>query len=137
MKQIGIWMDKEKAHIVTLSKSGESFETVSSEVEFFRPKGGARSKTRWGPQEVVQDSKYLEREKHQMQRYFNNIVPFIEKADEIAIFGPADTGLKFGRLLESSHPSLAEKVKTVQKADSMTRNQIKALVRNFFATKNV
>lgn len=135
MKQVGIWMDKEKAHIVTLSKEGETFETVNSEVEFFNPKGGSRSKTRWGPQEVVQDSKYLEREKHQMQRYFNNIVPHIEKADEIAIFGPADTGQKFNKSLESNHTALAEKVKNVQKADSMTHNQVKALVRDFFASK--
>ena len=101
MKQVGIWIDKEKAYIVTLSKDSEAFETVNSEVEFFHPKGGSRSKTRWGPQEVVQDSKYLEREKHQMQRYFNNIVPYIEKAEEIAIFGPADTGQKFNKFLES------------------------------------
>ncbi|MAU27369.1 MAG: hypothetical protein CMH48_02595 [Muricauda sp.] len=135
MKQVGIWIDKEKAYIVTLSKDSEAFETVNSEVEFFHPKGGSRSKTRWGPQEVVQDSKYLEREKHQMQRYFNNIVPYIEKAEEIAIFGPADTGQKFNKFLESKNQALAKKVKNVQKADSMTHNQIKALARDFFASK--
>ncbi len=133
MKQIGIWLDKEKAHVVTLHHGDETFETIQSELEFFNPKGGSRSKTRWGPQEVVQDSRYLEREKQQLQRYFDRIISIVGKADELGIFGPAETGKKLEKFIEEKHPLLTQKVKTVKKADSMTDNQIKALVRDFFA----
>lgn len=67
MKQIGIWLDKQEANVVVLNNGKESMFTIPSELDFFNPKGGARSKTKWGPQDVVQDSKYLEREKHQLK----------------------------------------------------------------------
>ena len=56
----------------------------------------------------------------------------IKDADAIALFGPADTNEKFGKDLKENHKELATKLKTVTKADSMTENQVKALVREFF-----
>ncbi|MGB5555534.1 MAG: hypothetical protein WBM83_12800 [Flavobacteriaceae bacterium] len=133
MKKIGIWMDKEKAHIVWLTDAGEKMKTISSELEFFRPVGGSRTRTtKWGPQDVVQDSKYLEREKHQLKAYFNDLVKEIDDADIIALFGPADTAEKFRKELTENHRTIATKIKAVTKADSMTDNQVKALVRDYF-----
>lgn len=136
MKKIGIWLDKEKAHLVTLKNEDVRFKTIYSEIEFFHPKGGARSKTKWGPQDVVQDSKYLEREKHQLKLYFKELAKAMKDAEAIAIFGPADTNDKFYKELNENYKNLALKVKTVKKVDSMTENQVKALVRNFFNKKS-
>lgn len=137
MKNIGIWMDKEKAHIVRLNGEQEEFETILSELDFFKPFGGSRTRSsKWGPQDVVQDSKYLEKEKHQLKSYFNNLANAIMGADEIALFGPADTNEKFRKELANNHKTLAAKLKTVVKSDSMTENQIKALVRDYFKHKN-
>ncbi len=132
MKNIGIWIDKEKAHIVVCMEQGEKFSTLQSNVEFYNPKGGSRSKTRWGPQDVVQDSKYLEREKQQLKVYFKNLAKMVMDADALAIFGPAETAEKFEKELLERYPQLAIKVKTVTRSDSMTNNQVKALVRDFF-----
>ncbi|MCP4974749.1 MAG: hypothetical protein GY931_01190 [Maribacter sp.] len=133
MKNIGIWLDKEKAHMVTLTEESERFETLLSDIEVFRPKGGSGTKSaKWGPQDVVQDSKYLERKKHQFKTYFMNLADFIKTADAIAIFGPAETANKFKKELDKKYPLLASKVKTVTKVDSMTDNQVKKLVREFF-----
>ena len=133
MKNIGIWMDKEKAHIVSVSAAGEKMATIYSDLEFFKPKGGSRTRSaKWGPQDVVQDSKYLEREKHQLKDYFKKLVGAIDDADAIALFGPAETNEKFRKELMKNHKDLAKKLKTVTKADSMTENQVKALVRDYF-----
>jgi hypothetical protein len=132
MRKSGIWLDKEKALCFVLEESKEIFKSVDSGVEFFNPKGGSRSKTRWGPQDVVQDSKYLEREKHQMRRYFENIVSALGEVDALAIYGPAETPEKFLKLLRKNNTQLAKKVKIVERADSMTDNQFKAMVRDFF-----
>ena len=133
MKNIGIWMDKEKAHIVSVSAAGEKMATIYSDLEFFKPKGGSRTRSaKWGPQDVVQDSKYLEREKHQLKDYFKKLVGAIDDADAIALFGPAETNEKFRKELMKNHTDLAKKLKTVTKADSMTENQVKALVRDYF-----
>lgn len=125
-------MDKEKAHIVVLATGTEKMHTAYSNIEFFNPKGGSRSKTKWGPQDVVQDSKYLEREKHQMRKYFKTLAEVARGTDELALFGPADTAEKFRKYIDEQYQVLSSKVKTVTKADSMTDNQVKALVRDFF-----
>ena len=133
MKNIGIWLDKEKAHKVTLTEESEKFETLLSNIEVFHPKGGSGTKSaKWGPQDVVQDSKYLEREKHQYKIYFKNLANAIKIADAIALFGPAETADKFKKELDENYPLLAAKVKTVTRADSMTDNQIRRLIREFF-----
>lgn len=132
MKKTGIWLDKEKAHCFSIEGQNESFITIKSNLEFFQPKGGSRSKTRWGPQDVVQDSKYLEREKHQLRRYFKEIVDVVGEVDELVIFGPAEAPEKFSKMLAQQYAHLAEKVKNVEKAGSMTQNQLKALVKTYF-----
>ena len=132
MKNIGIWLDKEKAFILVLKEGSERLIEVQSELEFYHPKGGSRSKTRWGPQDVVQDSKYMEREKHQLRRYFQAIVEKIKDADALVIYGPAETYERLLKELQERHPRLAEKVKDVKRADSMTLNQVKALIRDYF-----
>jgi hypothetical protein len=136
MKKSGIWLDKEKALCFIVDGSEETLHTVTSDVEFFNPKGGSRSKTRWGPQDVVQDSKYLEREKHQMKRYFENIINTLGDVDALAIYGPAEAPEKFLKMLRENHNALASRVKTVERADSMTENQFKALVREFYQEDN-
>ncbi|MFD2098953.1 hypothetical protein [Flagellimonas iocasae] len=132
MKRIGIWMDKQEALGVVFENGKESDFRVLSEMDFFNPKGGARSKTKWGPQDVVQDSKYLETEKHQMRRYFQKIVEAVEDADQLALYGPAEASGKFEKELHENHTRLAKKVKIRERTDSMTQNQFKAMVREFF-----
>lgn len=136
MKNIGIWLDKEKAHIVFLEGDAARMIQVDSELDFYHPKGGSRSKTRWGPQDVVQDSKYLEREKHQLRRYFRSVIEQVRDAQALVIYGPAGTYERFHKELQTQDPRLAERVKEVKRADSMTTNQIKAMVRDYFVPQN-
>lgn len=131
-KQTGIWLDKEKAHIVFLENGLEKMQTITSGVENYNVKGGSRSKTKWGPQDVVQDSKYLEREKHQLKKYFHEIANTVRDADAIVIFGPAETNNKLHKELQSNYAVLAEKVTSVEKIGKLTENQLKALIRNYY-----
>jgi len=132
MKQVGLWLDKQETKGVVLTDGKESFFSIASELEFFNPKGGSRSKTKWGPQDVVQDSKYLEREKHQLYKYFEKIAEKVADADQMAVFGPAEAPEKFMDQLREKHPEMAQKITASEKADSMTENQFKALVKRTF-----
>ena len=132
MKNTGIWIDREKALIVSLENDNETFKTISSNIEHFKAHGGSGTKLKGGPQDVVQDSKYLEREKQQLKQYFKAIASQINDTNALVIFGPADTNEKFSKELHKNYKSLSSKIKGVEKADSMTENQIKAYVRNFF-----
>jgi hypothetical protein len=132
MKNLGVWLDKEKAHIVTLENEKELFTTIKSEVENFHPSGGFGLGYRGSPQDVLSENKYMEREKNQVKSYFSKIISKIKDADAIAIFGPAEIPEKLRKELQANFKDVSAKVKGVQKVDSMTDNQIKSLVRDFF-----
>ncbi|MDE0536456.1 hypothetical protein [Tenacibaculum sp. L6] len=123
---------KKKAFVITIENGTEDMKMIESNIETFRIHGGSGTRFKGGPQDVVQDSKYLEREKHQTKRYFSELAAEVDNADSLAIFGPAETFEKFKRELESSHKELDAKVKAVKRVDSMTDNQVKALIRDFF-----
>ena len=132
MKNIGIWMDREKAYIISIDNDKEDVTTVFSKIEDFRIGGGSGSRFKGGPQDVVQDSKYLEREKNHFKSYFKEIAQHLKNVNTIVIFGPAEAGEKFNKKLQKKHKVIGKKVEAVIKADSMTLNQIKALVRDYF-----
>ena len=136
MKKIGIWIDKRESKIVTIENGNERLATIVSEIEEFNPTGGSGTRLKGGPQDVVQDSKYLERQKHQLANFFKKIVPAIEDADAIVIFGPAQTGQKLYNELSSEHPQFQNKTINLEKADNMTDNQVKAWVRDYFNAEN-
>ena len=132
MKQIGIWLDKKKAHLVTLESDREQFTTILSKVEDFHPSGGFGLGYRGSPQDALPEDAYLEREKHQLKAFFKDIVSKIDDADAIAIFGPAQTGEQFKKELEAHYKALNAKVKGLKKTDSMTHNQTVEWVKAFF-----
>ena len=132
MKNTGIWLDKEKALIVTIENGIEKVNTITSNVEHYRPRGGSGTRAKGGPQDVDQDSRYLEREKHQLKQYYKSLASEIKEADALVIFGPADTNEKFSKELHKNYRPLSTKIKGVRKADSMTENQLKSWVRDFF-----
>lgn len=132
MKQVGIQIDKKEAKIISIKKGNEQIQTIQSDIEYFNPKGGSGTKFKGGPQDVVQDSKYLEREKHQFTEFINKLVPFLEDANSIVIFGPAHSGKKLNKEIQEKHEQLSGKIISIKKADNMTENQLKAWVRNFY-----
>jgi len=134
MKQTGIWLDKDKAIIVTIESEEETFQIVSSNIEHYNIHGGSGTPQKGGPQDVVQDSKYLEREKQQFKQYFKDITTKINDSDALVLFGPAGTNEKFREELHKNHKLLSTKIKGTRKTDSMTDNQVKAWVRDFFAS---
>lgn len=132
MKKTGIWLDKKKALVVELENGNETLLTVKSNVEDFHISGGSGTKLKGGPQDVVQDSKYLEREKHQLSNYFKELATKIDNSEELVLFGPAGTNEKFYKELQKKYKDIGKKVKDVVKADSMTSNQIVALVKKYY-----
>jgi hypothetical protein len=133
MKKVtGIWIDKRTAKIVTLENDAEDFQIINSSIEEFRPKGGSGTRLKGGPQDVVQDNEYIEREKHQQKAFFKEIVNIIGDTDQIVIFGPAEMGQNFYSELSGMNITLYKKVKEVLTADSITDNQVKAWVKDYF-----
>ena len=132
MIQKGVWLDKNIAYIITLSNNTETLKMIPSNLEHFHVLGGSGTRFKGGPQDVVQDRKYLERENNQLNIYFKNIVSEIKNTDALVLFGPADTNEKFSKNLHEKYPNISKKINGIKKTDSMTENQLKAWVINFF-----
>ena len=132
MKNTGVWLDKNKALIVTLENDTESFKSVASNIEHIHEQGGAGKHYTRNPLNVIKEKSNLEREKQQLRAYFKEIVPAIDDTDALVIFGPAETGKKFSKELQQRYKYLSSKIIDVKRADSMTDNQVKAWVRDFF-----
>jgi len=136
MKQVAIWIDKKNAKIVSIKDGKLQVSTIASKVENFHVRGGSGSALKGGPQDVVQDSKYLEREKHQLTNFFQTIVPHISDADVMVILGPAQTGKKLQTQLSEKYPLLNKKIISLEKADSMTDKELIAWFKNYYVLKN-
>lgn len=137
----GIWMDYEKAYIALVSPGGEEITLLPSGVEGrIRTSGGSRSRTPYGPQDVVSESKVRERRDQQLKKYYQEVLQELANADKILIFGPGMAKTEFYKEARKSK-KLAAKIVGVETTDKMTEKQIVAKVREFFApdllTKNI
>lgn len=131
-REIGIWLDYKTAYFMVMQEGTTAVAVIQSEVEDYRPSGGAPSKTPWGPQDSVKEKKYLERKKQQLRRFFQVIMEKLEKGDELYIFGPAEAKLGLKKAIESDN-RLSINLRAVETADQMTENQKVAQVRAFFS----
>lgn len=133
MKKIGIWIDRKQAKVYSLSETEERIETISSNLHSFKHKGYSRAAMKWGgPQDVLPAKTMEEREKNELNKYFDEVIHTIGKADAIAVFGPGEIPRMFTHHLERKDKILWTRLKTVEKSDKLSDRQFTAHVRNFY-----
>jgi hypothetical protein len=135
MKKIGVWLDNRTAYVVGIDEhNNEEIRIILSKEENRNDtKKAFRDKIKQGSKEVVKDRKLIEYSKQELKQYFKEIATELGDPECVVIFGPAEIPLKFKKELKSGYPRLHEKVIDVVKADSMTKNQTVALVRNYYS----
>ncbi len=135
-KNVGIWLDSEKAYIISLIDGREKLEKIESNVESrVRYEGEKKSFSRIGGQLVNPQKKKTKRKKQQLQSYFQNILKKTNDAGNIYIFGPAEA--KIGLTKEyKKHKRLQNKVLKVEISDNLTKNQMIAQVREVFTKES-
>lgn len=131
-RKIGIWLDNKNAYFIHVQEAKAKVEELQSTVEDFHPAGGAPSKTPWGPQDSVNEKKYLERKKQQLQKYFQAIIHKLQEGDELYIFGPAEAKIGLKKAIESNK-QLSISLLAVEAADQLTPNQRIAQVKAFYS----
>ena len=132
-KKVGIWIDHGKAFIVGISGEEENKTIIESNVDGrIRLSGGSRSRTPFGPQEVVSEKKMEERRKHQLGRYYKEILQVIGDASKLFIFGPGEAKIELEKEIKKNK-ELSAKVVGIETADRMTEPQIVAKVKKFFS----
>lgn len=127
----GIWLDSKQAVIVSFQNDEAKTEVVLSNIDDFHAIGGTRSKTPWGPMDTNPEKKYEERKKHQLRKYFDEVLKKVEGAKALYLFGPASTKNQLSESIADRHQFRGCKV-TVESADSMTEPQKIARVKEHF-----
>jgi len=131
-KQTGIWLDHEKATIITLDKGRYKLNTIESDiVTRERIDGETRNYGRFGDQSLNQEKHKERRIKEQTSNYLKKLLSEIMDVDELVLFGPANMKKELEKhILDDA--ALSSKLKAVVSADSMTENQMIAWVKDFY-----
>lgn len=120
-KQIGIWMDHARAHLMVLT-SGE-METNIIESTFTHEE---KKLTLHKGQKAMHH-----KEQHEQLAYYKTIAAEIKQYEEVLLFGPTDAKAELLNLLKSDHYFDKIDIETRQ-ADKMTENQKYAFVKEYF-----
>ena len=136
-KQTGIWLDHEKATIITLNRNRYKLNTIESDiVTKERTDGETKKYGRFGDQALSQEKHRERRIKEQTSNYLKNLMKEINDVDELVLFGPANMKKELEKHIHKD-TTLASKLKAVVSADSMTDNQMVAWVKKFYLKSKI
>lgn len=134
-KQIGLWIDHERAFIVSLVAGREEITIITSDVEsHIKSVGGSRTASPYGPQDVATEKKLERKRKQHLHKFYQKIIPALKDAQQIFIFGPGVAKAELEKECDKNKEMIG-KIVHIQSADKMTEAQIVAKVKNFFAVK--
>jgi len=129
-KNVGVWLDKEKAYVISVNGGKHRIEKVESNVETrVRFDGETKSYSRIGGAFVNPSKKKTKREKHQLNHYLADLSYKLSGAENILIFGPADVKKELKKVLIKRKDKPAIRLES---ADHMTENQMVARVKEHF-----
>ena len=96
MRKIGIWIDQKEANLITLTKNDVYSKTIYSDIETrVRIDGEKKQFGRFGDQFLVDEKGKENKLKEYTQKYLLRVLKELSSADEILLFGPAQTKLAY------------------------------------------
>ena len=122
-ENVGIWIDHQRAVIVSGSAGRVTSEVVESDV-------GAHPRY-YGQQDGGGEKKYEERHDQRLDRYFDEVIRHLSEPDRLLIFGPGEAKLQLKEHLGRSK-ARAECVIEIGTSDKLTDPQIVAKVKAHF-----
>jgi hypothetical protein len=119
---LGIWMDHSSAHLMEYTRDSKQAETVESTFTYH------------DKEETLNRSESAMHNKEQQKQrlYYKELGEFIEKYDQVVLFGPAEAKAELFTILRGNHRF--DKINIgMEEADKMTEYQQHAFVRAYFA----
>ncbi|MDM8161798.1 hypothetical protein QUH73_18420 [Labilibaculum sp. K2S] len=136
-KNIGVWLDTEKAYIITIEDNGARVDKIESEIESrLRFKGETKAYSRMGNQFINPANKITHKRRHQLKHYFESITDHLSDAEEIYLFGPAETKVHLAKHI-SKEPILKDRIRKIESEDYLSEKQMIACVKKVFDQKPV
>ncbi len=134
-KQVGLWVDHERAFIVSLVDGSEQILIILSDVEsHIKTLGGSRTASPYGPQDIAAEKKLERKRKQHLHKFYQKIISTFKDAQQILIFGPGAAKSELEKEINKLK-ELHGKIVGIESSDKMTEGQIIARVKNYFKEK--
>lgn len=136
-KQMGIWIDSIHAYIINMNEDEPRIEIVDSGiVPNERFAGEGKRFTRVGNVYIDFEKNEERKFDQRMEDYLKKVMNMLKDADELLIFGPAQTRIKLGKKIEEE--KTMKNISVVNEAaEDMSERQMVAHVRQYFAAHTV
>ena len=126
-KEVGLWIDRKRAAIVTVKNGDMEMHQVVSDVEkHVRFSGGA--------QDISEEDIVERRFENHLRKYYDEVISNIHDAESILIFGPGEAKVELKKRIDGK--SFIGKKIHVETEDKMTDRQITAKVKKHFNKLN-
>ena len=122
-QHVGVWIDHQKAVIVSIAEGCVTTRTVESDVGPHPHYSGS--------QEGGGEKKYEERHNLRLDQYYDEVISQIGQPDALFLFGPGEAKLQLKDRLGRSHAS-SERIVAVESTDKLTDPQIVAKVKEHY-----
>lgn len=123
-REVGLWIDRRKAVIVTILQEGDGIRTLQSHSEKLIRFSGILSQEGWvGNMQDRRFEKYL-------TSYYDDVIACLRDADSIQIFGPGEAKLQLEKRLR--HAELGSRIVGIETIEKMSEGQIEAKVWQHF-----
>ena len=127
-KRVGLWLDRNKAVIVSITDSGEERKRITSDMEHYSLYSNVVPGD--GSPENIRDRRYW----HHLGEYYNNIIAHIHDAKAIQIFGPGEAKHELKKHLEGQ--GLSEYIVSMEEVEKLTDDQIGMKVEERFPARS-
>ena len=127
-KRVGLWLDRNKAVIVSIANNIEGRSIITSDMEHYVLYSTIVPGD--GSPEEIRDRRFW----NHLGEYYDKIIAHIRDAAEIQIFGPEVAKYELQQRLESE--GLAGHIVSVEDADKLTDLQIATKVQKRFPTRS-
>jgi len=131
-RYIGIWLDHEKATLVTLVNDFVELAHLNAEdVYNTHIMHGNSSFTHFGHQDMNSERRIERRHREHLHHFYRTIIGEIQNAEKIYIAGPGEAKFELKKEMKRIK-KLAAKVAAVEDEDKMSDQEVISMVRDFF-----
>ena len=127
-KRVGLWLDRNKAVIVSMTDSGEERKRITSDMEHYVLYSTTVPGD--GSPENIRDKRFW----NHLGEYYDSIIAHIHDAKAIQIFGPGEAKYELKKHLEEK--GLSEYIVSMEEAEKLTDDQIRMKVEERFPARS-
>ena len=127
-KKVGLWIDRNKAVIVSMENNIEARRIITSDMEHYDLYSDVVPGD--GSPENIRDRRFW----NHLGEYYDKIIAYIRDAAEIQIFGPKEAKYELQKRLEAE--GLAEHIVSLEEVGSLTNLEIATKVQKRFPLRS-